>query len=69
VYELQILNSSDNNKQHSCINYTDGSVGAFLSGVFASPAIHLDVYVVDNVKEVFHDCDLFVPGAMQQLGV
>jgi len=39
---------------------THGSVSAFLSSVFSSSSVHLNVDVVDDVEKVLHDGDLFV---------
>lgn len=33
------------------------SIGALLSSVFSSSSVHLDMYVVDNVKEVLDHCN------------
>jgi len=41
---------------------THGSVGAFLSRVFSTPAVHLNVDVVDDVEKVLHDGHLLIPG-------
>ena len=47
-------------KMYTISVLTHGSVSAFLSSVFSSSPVHLNVDVIDDVEKVLHDGDLFV---------